>query len=349
MERATYERERTYAVQAYKDHDAKVQEKREIIQSYIVTTARYDFDVYEKRILYRIVDNMQKHLSGIKLDKKYSINRQLFDLYEVEMPISAFLNNESDNNYGRIKEALLRMQRKVFQYEDNRVWRGIPLIGYPQIRKYDSVITFKLHEDIYDALMNFSKGFKKFELNTAFQFESAYSMRFYELFAKQRTPLNFSIEKLKAMFGVEKKYKLTADFVRWVIEPAKKELDEKSPYSFEYTQMKTGRKITAIRFYPLIIRENADPENEEKTELRKYPQYTVKFKIEKIIHQYLREHYLMSDPEIVNNLELFEMAQEKIPDLLMFLSQVKVKANRAANPKGYLINALKTKLKIKKR
>lgn len=28
---------------------------KEVIQSYLITTARYDFSVYEKRIIYRIV------------------------------------------------------------------------------------------------------------------------------------------------------------------------------------------------------------------------------------------------------------------------------------------------------
>lgn len=29
---------------------------KDLIQSYIMTTAKYDFNVYEKRIIYRIVD-----------------------------------------------------------------------------------------------------------------------------------------------------------------------------------------------------------------------------------------------------------------------------------------------------
>ena len=44
---------------------------------------------------------------------------------------------------------------------------------------------------------------------------------------------------------------------------------------------------------------------------------------------------------------LFERAQKEIPDLLLFMSEVKAKANRANNPKGYLINALRKKMRIK--
>ena len=319
-------------------------DKVEIIQSYIVTTARYDFSVYEKRILYRIVEMIQHLLQGMKLNKRYRIDKQLIDLYDIQMPIAAFLKDENDKNHKLAKDALKSMSRKFFQYEDDKEWHEIPLISHPKIWKHESIVQFKLHEDIYDALMNFSKGFKKYELTTAFKFESVYAMRFYELFSKQRTPLTFSVEGLKAMFGIEKKYENTSDFIRWTIEAAQKELNKKSPYSFEYSPLKTGKKITSIRFFPVFIPENVDEEFEAQ-QLKK--RISPAWDIERQNLQYLKEHYLFSSPEIRNNIDLFMRAQKEIPDLLLFMSEVKAKANQAANPKGYLINALRKKLGIK--
>jgi len=316
----------------------------EIIQSYIVTTARYEFNVYEKRILYRIVEMIQFLLKDMKLNQRYRIDKTLFELYDVEMPISALLNGEEDKHYERTKAALVSMSRKILTYEDDTEWKAIPLISHPKIRKYESTVHFKLHEDVYNALLNFSKGFRKYELKTAFEFESVYTMRFYELFSRQRSPLIFSIKELKIMFGIEDKYDLTADFIRRVVAPAREELNKKSPYSFEYTALKKGRKITSIKFYPVKILENADLDVEE-TDLKR--QISPAWKIETKILQYLKEHYRFSTPEIKNNVDLFEAAQNAIPDLLMFLSEIKAKANRANNPKGYLINALRKKLGIK--
>ena len=315
----------------------------DIIQSYILTTARYDFSVYEKRILYRIVEMTQDLLQGKKLNQKYSIEKDLFDMYNIEMPISAFLTDETDKHYSRTKMALISMSRKIFQYEDEREWRAIPLVILPKIRKYESTVQFRIHEDMYNAILDFSKGFKKYELNTVFKFESVYAMRLYELLSNQRTPLIYSIKELKLMFGVEKKYKLTADFIRRVIEPARKELTEKSPYSFEYKPLKTGRAITSIKFYPYHIPANADEEAETRR-LKKL--VSVGWIIERNVRQYLKDQYGFSNPEIKNNIDLFEKAQKEMPDLLMFLSEVKAKANRANNPKGYLINALRKRMRI---
>jgi plasmid replication initiation protein len=69
-------------------------------------------------------------------------------------------------------------------------------------------------------------------------FKSQFSMRFYELLSNQKTPLIYSIEQLKEMFCVTDKYERINDFIRYVVDAAKKELDEVSPYTFEYTPLK---------------------------------------------------------------------------------------------------------------
>lgn len=45
------------------------------IQSYIMTTAKYDFSVYEKRILYRIVEMAQGELQGVRFTTDCKKNR----------------------------------------------------------------------------------------------------------------------------------------------------------------------------------------------------------------------------------------------------------------------------------
>ena len=52
---------------------------KEILQSYILTTAKYDYSVYEKRILYKIVEQLQYLIEGKMLDKRYSIQHGIFE------------------------------------------------------------------------------------------------------------------------------------------------------------------------------------------------------------------------------------------------------------------------------
>lgn len=317
---------------------------KDVIQSYLLTTARYNFDVYEKRILYRLVELCQPQIKGQTLNDKFSINEDLWGNRDIKVPISYLLNNEEDHNHSRIKNALERLNEKKFVYEDDKVWKPIRLIEMPEISKYSEFVEFKIHPEIYHAILNFSKGYRKYELVTAMKFKSTYAMRFYELFSEKESPITYSIEHLKIMFQVEGKYKLVGDFLRRIIEPAKRELDSHSPYSFEYKPEKTGRKITHIKFYPVYIPKNRDSQVEER-QLKK--QVSPSWTLDQMIIQYLKENYHFDSKEINNNLDLFKQAQEMFPDFLYFLSQMRVKCEDKANPKGYLINAIKKELKAK--
>ena len=96
------------------------------IQSYIMTTAKYDFSVYEKRILYRIVEMAQGELQGVRFTTDCKkIEHTLFDTVHITMPIASLLNGESDENYTRVKQALLSLQKKIFTYEDEKEWINI--------------------------------------------------------------------------------------------------------------------------------------------------------------------------------------------------------------------------------
>lgn len=289
---------------------------KDLIQSYIITSAKYDYNVYEKRILYRLIEMFQQYTKGQKLNDKVHIQTDLFDVKIITMPISMFLNGEEDKNHKRIKEGIESLEQKKFIYEDDKTWEIIRIISEPKIDKYKEFVSFRINPKIVDAFLDFSKGFSKYELATAMQFESIYAMRFYELLSGQKRPITYTIENLKIMFQIEDKYSKVNDFFRKVIEPAKKELDKSSPYSFEYKPIKTGRKITSIMFYPIYQPQNRDMTIEAKKLKSKA---SIRWELDVITINYLKENYIFSDDEIKKNLDLFVNAQNSTKfDLLYF-------------------------------
>lgn len=312
-----------------------------MIQSYLVTAARYDFSVYEKRIIYRLVEICQCALEGQKLNAGFRINNLLYEeMKEIEMPIAAFLKDEKDENYKRAKEALFDLNNKVMEYEDDEIWKPMRIIEMPKLIKKGSV-TFILHKEIYDSLLNFSKGFRKFELKTAMEFESVYSMRFYELLSGKSEPITYSVNDLKIMFHLEDKYKETKDFIRRVVEPAQKELAEKAAFSFTFSPVKHGKKVVSLTFFPYMIPENMD-ENLERKRLER--ELSLRWSLDKIYRDYLKQNYLFENEEIRNNLETFKKAVIHM-DLMNFLAQKRRVAAQKASPKGWIIGAIKRELK----
>lgn len=315
---------------------------KDIIQSYILTTAVYDYSIYQKRILYRLVEAFQSLTKGQKLEGKLRAEQDLFGDYLITMPISNLLAHEKDTNYEQVKKALIALESKSFEYEDEKEWELIRIIQNPKILKYANDVTFRINPKIFDALLNFSKGFRKYELKTAMSFESVYSMRFYELLSGQKRPLSYTIDNLKIMFKLEDKYKLTSDFIRNTVDIAKKELDIKSPYSFEYSTNKRGRKIHSITFYPVYKPENRDPVLENKQLQKKV---SLSWDLDRIVINYLKENFSFSDAEINNNIDLFKVAQKEL-DLLYFLSEIKIKAQEAkVSPQAFTIGAIRRELK----
>ena len=60
-------------------------------QSYIFTTAKYDFSVYEKRILYRMIEIEQRLINQEALDKAVKIEANLCGDKKYTVPMSLLL------------------------------------------------------------------------------------------------------------------------------------------------------------------------------------------------------------------------------------------------------------------
>lgn len=314
---------------------------KDILQSYILTTAKYDYSVYEKRILYRLVEIAQTEIEGLKFgDDCRKVEHDLFGLVSITLPIGSILANENDKNYKKAKDALISLSQKYIIYEDSEVWEKINIVVLPRIEKRKSTFTFTIAPRIWDCILNFSKGYRKFELKTAMQFESVYTMRFYELVSGQKTPITYNIDSLKDIFQINGKYKKINDFIKRVIEPAKAELDKCSPYSFEYSMNKVGRSFTSVTLYPKYQPKFRDSELEIH-DLQK--RVSISWDLPRNITDYLKHNFEFTTDGIKNNLDLFKQANERI-DLISFLASIKGKVRTSKNPQGYIIGAIKKQL-----
>lgn len=310
------------------------------IQSYIFTTAKYDFNAYEKRIMYRLVELAQDEIKGIMIrDNMHKIEPTLFGR-EITMPVADILRNEKDQNYTIAKKAFRSLAQKGVEYEDDKFWQYTAIISNPKIDKIKGSVVFTVLDDIWRCLLDFTQGYRKYELITAMQFKSVYSMRMYELMSGQKRPLEFTFEDLKQRFGVKDKYKLVGHFKTRVLDIAKKELDECSPYSFNYIEIKEGRKVVGFKFFPTFHPDKQDPELYER---EKRSKLTARAQISREALDYLRYSFEFKAAEINKNKKTIIEGEQKIPDFIGFLSSLVGPSRTAKNRIGYVINAIKKK------
>lgn len=315
---------------------------KNVIQSYLITSAKYNFSAPEKRILYRIIEIAQKDISGKKLDDSYSISTTLFEDTLITIPVKDLLLNKKGNNHSEIKKALTSLRNKTIEYEADSFWKLIGIIEKPKFDRYQMTATFEIQPEIWQAILSFAKGkgHSKYELEVAMSFQSVYAMRFFELFSNNKKPQTLRIDTLKERFGIADKYKnRPAGFIEKVIDVAKRELDEKSAYSFNYTPIKEGRKIALITFVPTYIKEN---DNDEKIKNALQKQASLRFQFSKDFIKYLNS-LGFTNQGVKNNLALFKEFN-KNADLYGFLTTIKRNSEEANNPQGYIIGAMRTYL-----
>lgn len=308
---------------------------RDIVQSYIITTARYKFTPTEKRIMYRIIESSQDIVEGRKLHGHIQVQQDMYREYTLFTMSYADVLSDGNRHTANVKNALDALMKKIVVWQEGGKEVRCPLIVKSWNDAKRGVFSFRVDRDIFDAMMlHYEKGFRKYQLATAMSFNSVYSMRLYEIISGQKTPLTYKIADLKEMLGVEVKYHRLYDFKKWVLNVAKKELDEKADYSFDFL---LDKKTECVKFLPYPLHRGSHAElNRVKRDL------SVSWFLPTEITSYLKQKGF-NTKEIKANLELFKEAYNEL-DLMLVLAELTAKAREKSNPKGWIIQALRGRL-----
>ena len=332
------------------DADKEVKAK-EVVESYVFSTARRDVGIHGERLLLRLVEIAQSQIAGLDFKSGRDIGKvRLSDWGEAEVtiPVKDILAGESDKNYERAKLAVKDLMTRVLEYEDDNVYQAAQILNNVDLNKVSGSMVITVNKQIWSAMLDFSKGFRKYDLYLAMKLKSRYSIKMYKLISKQTDPITYTIDFLRKEWGLENKYKKVDDFIKSTLGKAKEELDRVSPYSFDYTlnssksanenKNRKGRpSITSVTIFPIHILAN---ETSDMLRNRVDPSLIINPEAYKL----LKTKFGFDFAGIKANLQLFETA-DKYSDLTAFLYKIAPGALRAQNVQGYVVNSLKKHLK----
>lgn len=331
---------------------------KDLIESYKLVTVRDKAGVglYGQRLIIRLVEFA--HAGGATQGLSFADGRDirrvevgLWGERSITLPLTDLMSDTSSSaNYTAVKRSIRALQGQRIEYEERKgVWVSFPFITRAKIA--DGLLTVKVEPELWQVFVDFRAGYRCYELAAAMKLTSVYSLRFYKLVSEQEDKeyLDFSLERLKLMLGVGKKYPRPRDFIEKVIKPAKAELDKIAPWSFTFEpltsrKVKTGRaSITGIRFFPKYQPDLRDPDLGRNDIRRKNARYLAPLKGE--ARKMLLQKFGFTDKGLVNNRELFLAAAEHL-DLLRTLDRIAVNVanTRPANVPGYVVAALKMEL-----
>jgi len=183
----------------------------------------------------------------------------------------------SDNNYSNrdLKNLSRRLYSKIFEIQGKNKEDWTLLSWFSKLEYKNGIFFIKFNEEMKPYLFNLKKNFTKFNLQNILPMKSNYSMRIYQLL-KQYQKIgyrNFTLDKLREILKIPDSY-LYANIKNTVILKAQKEMEEHSDITFEFEEIKTGRKITDIKF---IIKKKKDHKDIFQEDKEKNPWYYAKY------------------------------------------------------------------------
>ena len=220
-----------------------------------ITTARYELSLIEKRIVYLLINEIRK-----RFVETNSGDKTLFEDLIIKTNQKKLLEGIQQKNIPRVKEAFKSLRYRSISYDngyglDDPRAEGfeVGFINYSSWKNQE--IEFQISKIILPFFVELSQQYTAFSAVVAMSLKSKWSQRMYELCSQWKMSGGFrmTIDELRHIFKLENKYKKYAAFKARVIEVAKKELKElfekgESDLHFEYTEIKSGRSVTALNF-----------------------------------------------------------------------------------------------------
>lgn len=231
--------------------------KNHVVKSNQVIEASYQLSAVEQRIVLAAISRIPK-------------NQPITDdeLYPVSVSELQLLGVHEKTAYRDLKEGINRLyERSINLSIDDK---SIKMRWVQEIHFLDSqsVIGIRFSKPILPFISNLSREFTKYALSDIAGINSAYAIRIYELLVQYRKIGNreISVDNLRTMLELGKKYPLFADFKKRVIDTAVDQINEYSPLKVTYVQKKTGRKVTHILF---SFKEKTQAISQKNTEVSK--------------------------------------------------------------------------------
>ena len=213
----------------------------------LIQRNRFELSLPEQKTVAYIcsmIQPMQTEESGFQLEYEFKI-REYCKICGIDY--------DNGKNYQDVKATLKKLR-------DKSMWLTLPdgsetTVGWlakATTNKKSGIAHIKLDEDMVPYLFDLKQKFTQYQLYNVLGMKSAFSVRIYELMKSYsfRHTITFELDELKKLLMVEdvKSYNRFPDFRRKILEKAQLEINELTDINIEFEPIKTGRKVTSIKF-----------------------------------------------------------------------------------------------------
>lgn len=225
--------------------------------------AKYNLTLTELKIIAKLSSMIKKDDDDFKV-YKFTANELMEDL-------------KLNNNYDDLKEAIRKLLTRLIIIRTEQTVLATTFLSSAEYFK-NTTIELSFDKKLKPYLLQLKNNFTMYQFENVIALSSVYAIRIYEL-CKQYQKIKeriIEIEDLKEILDIEEKYKKYNDFKKYVLEIAKREINEKTDINISFEEIKTGRKVSAIRFLISAKKEIKAIKNKEIIEnieeVKEYPE-----------------------------------------------------------------------------
>uniref|UniRef100_UPI002620B9D3 replication initiation protein n=1 Tax=Clostridium sp. TaxID=1506 RepID=UPI002620B9D3 len=209
--------------------------------NYFIMNSSYDLSLEEQKLILTLASMVQP------IDE---------DFKPYIFKISEFMNLlgvDTKTKYTEVPKITKELMKKVFEIDEDDEIIQIAWLSSATYKKGRGIVELEFSPKLKPYMLKLNSMFTQYKLSNILSMKSKYSPRIYEILKcnefKKQGFIELYIDELRKLLKAEYIYPRYNDFKRKIIEQSQKELNSKTDISFEFEEVKTGRKVTSLKFY----------------------------------------------------------------------------------------------------
>ncbi|ARJ25850.1 initiator RepB protein (plasmid) [Bacillus mycoides] len=220
------------------NQDLQIKENNIVSKSNTLIEANSRLNLVEQKMLLCLASNIEPNDRDFKT---YTFPiRQFHDL----------LGLSGSTKYTELSKITKELLSKVIEIRAGEELIQVSWLSSAIYNRNKGTIDMRFDPLLKPFLLELSSKFTSYRLANVVKLKSTYAIRIYELLKqyedlKERT---ISLENLRYYLDAMDVYPNYANFKQRVLKPSQKELEHKTDISFEFEEIKLGRKVQKVRF-----------------------------------------------------------------------------------------------------
>ena len=227
--------------------------------NYFIMNSSYDLSLEEQKIILTLASMVQPDDEEFKPYKF-----RIADFMEL-------LGVETQTKYTEIPKITKELMKKVFEIQEGDTLIQTAWLSGAKYKRGSGEVELTFSSYLKPYMLKLGSMFTQYKLANVLSMKSKYSPRIYEILKcnefKKQGYIEITIDDLRKLLKAETIYPLYANFKQKLLIPTQKELKKLSDIYFDFEEIKTGRKVTSLKFYIRSNKNKAHKNNSASDEI----------------------------------------------------------------------------------